>query len=160
MKELEERRKQPLQNYQQNYTMTQNPEQVSQFQPLFHNVYGSPVYVPSNVFHLYNNTTTYFSPVASPSPSTSSLQPLLQLGCANYNSPIEDEFEDDESANQQKNEEKNFLVESQNILNNLREQQQQPKKKTDIELLIELVRSYPCIWNLKIDVHKDTLQRN
>ena len=53
------------------------------------------------------------------------------------------EFEDDESANQQETEESNFLIGSQNILNSLRQQQQQLKKKTnklDIELLIELVK--------------------
>ena len=31
LKELEEHRKQPFHHYQQNSTMTQNPEQVSQF---------------------------------------------------------------------------------------------------------------------------------
>ena len=31
VKELEEQRKQPFRNCQQNYTMTQNSEQVSQF---------------------------------------------------------------------------------------------------------------------------------
>ena len=48
--------------------------------------------------------------------------------CA-YNSRIEDEFEDDESANQQETEENNFLIGSQNIIDSLREQQQQPKKR-------------------------------
>ena len=48
--------------------------------------------------------------------------------CA-YNSRIEDEFEDDESANQQETEENNFLVGSQNIIDSLSEQQQQPKKR-------------------------------
>ena len=48
--------------------------------------------------------------------------------CA-YNSRIEDEFEDDESANQQETKENNFLVGSQNIINSLREQQQEPKKR-------------------------------
>ena len=32
VKELEEHKKQPFHNYQQNYTMTRNPEQGSQFQ--------------------------------------------------------------------------------------------------------------------------------
>ena len=64
-----------------------------------------------------------------PSLSTSSLKLSSQQRCANYNSHIEDEFENDESANQQETEESNFLVKSQNILNSLREQQQQPKKK-------------------------------
>ena len=86
VKELEEDRKQPFHNYQQNYTMTQNPEQVSQFQPQFENVYGSAVYVPPHIFHHYNNTRTSFSSAASPSPSTSSLKSLMQLGCAIYNS--------------------------------------------------------------------------
>ena len=163
VKELEEHRRQPLHNYQQNYTMTQNPEQVSQFQPQFQNKYGTPVYVPPAVFYHYNNTTTSFSPVASPSPSTSSLQLLPQLGCANYNSHSEDKFEDDKSANQQETEENKFLIGSQNILNSLREQQQRPKKKTntlDIGLLIELVRSYSCIWNVKLNIHKNNLKRN
>ena len=53
------------------------------------------------------------------------------------------------------------MVGSQNILNHLREQQEPPKKKNtfDIELLIELERSYPCIWNVKLSVHKDNLKR-
>ena len=33
VKELEKYRKQPFHNYQQNYAMAQNPEQVNQFQP-------------------------------------------------------------------------------------------------------------------------------
>ena len=46
---------------------------------------------------------------------------IFKLECASYNSYIEEEFEDDETANQQENEENNFLVGSQNILNSLRE---------------------------------------
>ena len=103
MKELEEHRKQPFHNHQQNYTMTQNPEQVSQFQPQFQNIFGTPVYVPPHVFHHYNNTES-FSPSAFPSSSTSTLQSLSQLEYANDNSHIEDEFEDGESANQQETE--------------------------------------------------------
>ena len=151
MKELEEHKKQPFHNHQQNYTITQNPDQVSQSQPQFQNIYGTPMYVPRHVFHHYNITAS-FSPAAFPSSSTFSLQLLSQLGCANYNSHIEDYFEDDKSVNQQETEENNFLVGSQNILNSLREQLQQPKKKTntlDIEFLTELVRSYPCIRNVK-----------
>ena len=114
-----------------------------------------PVYcVSPHVFQHYNKITTSFSPAASPSPSTSSLQSLLQLGCANYNSCIDDEFEDDESTNQQKIEENNFLVGSQNISNSLREQQQQPNKKTnalDIESLIEILRSCLCFWKVKLN---------
>ena len=105
------------------------------------------MYVPPHVFHHYNNTTTSFSPAASPSPSTSLLQSLSQLGCANYNSHIENEFADDESANQQETKRIKSWLEAK-TLNSLREQQQQPKKKIntlDIELLIELIRSYPCI---------------
>ena len=37
-----------------------------------------------------------------------------------------------------------------------------PHQKTntlDVELLIELVRCYPCIWNVKLNVLKDTLKR-
>ena len=82
------------------------------------------------------------------------MQSLSQLGCANYNSCIDDEFEDDESTNQQKIEENNFLVGSQNISNSLREQQQQPNKKTntlDIESLIEILRSYLCFWKVKLN---------
>ena len=66
------------------------------------NLYSSPVFVPSHVFHHFNNATASFSPVASPSASTSSLQPLSQLDYANYIFRIEDEFEDAESTNQQK----------------------------------------------------------
>ena len=120
--------------------MTQNPEKVSQFQPRFKNVYGSPVYVRPHAFHHYNNAITSFSPEASPSPSTPSLKLSSQQRCANYNSHIEDEFENDKSANQQETEESNFLVRSQSILNSLREQQQQPKKKTNT-IDIELIRS-------------------
>ena len=136
-----------------NYTTTQNPKQVSQFKPQFRNIHGSPMYVPPHVFHHYNSTTTSFSPAASPPTSTFSLQSLSQLGCANYNSHTEDEFEDDKSANQQETDENNISLGNQNILNRSREQQQQPKKKTntlDIDLLMELVRNYPCIWNVKL----------
>ena len=48
------------------------------------------------------------------------------------------------------------------ILKQFKRTKQQLKKNTnthDIELLIELLRSYPCIWNLKLNVHKDTLKR-
>ena len=68
------------------------------------------MYVPSHVIQHYNNIATSFSPAASSPPSTSSLQSLLQLGCANCNSYIQDGFEDGESANQQETEENNFLV--------------------------------------------------
>ena len=54
---------------------------------------------------------------------------MSQLECANYNSHIEDEFEDNETANQQETEGNKLLIGSQNILNSLRAQQQQPKKK-------------------------------
>ena len=60
VKDFEEHRKQLFHNYQQNYTMTQNPEQVSQCQPQFQKVYDSPVYVPLHIFHYYINTTTSF----------------------------------------------------------------------------------------------------
>ena len=43
VKELEEHRKQLFHSYQQNYAMTQNPEQVSQCQTQFQKVYDSPV---------------------------------------------------------------------------------------------------------------------
>ena len=68
------------------------------------------MYFPSHVFQHYNNTAKSFSPAASSPPSTSSLQSLLQLECANYNSHIQDGFEDVESANQQETEENNSLV--------------------------------------------------
>ena len=72
---------------------------------------------------------------------------MSRLGCANYNSHFEDEFEDNESANQQETEGNKLLIGSQNILNSLRAQQQQPKKKTlVIELSIELVRSYTSVY--------------
>ena len=72
---------------------------------------------------------------------------MSQLECANYNSHIEDEFEDNETANQQETEGNKLLIGSQNILNSLRAQQQQPKKKTlVIELSIELVRSYTSVY--------------
>ena len=73
------------------------------------------------------------------------------------NSHNEYEFEDDESANQQETEDNNFLVGRQNILNSLREPRQQPKKKKntfDIELLIELVRRYTCIWKVKLSIQR------
>ena len=54
---------------------------------------------------------------------------MSQLECANYNSHIEDEFKDNETANQQETEGNKLLIGSQNILNSLRAQQQQPKKK-------------------------------
>ena len=84
------------------------------------------MYLLPHVFHHHNNATvsfslSSFSPSISPLPSTSSLQSSLQLECTDYNSYIEEEFEDDETANQQENEENNFLVGSQNILNSLRE---------------------------------------
>ena len=72
---------------------------------------------------------------------------MSRLGCANYNSHFEDEFEDNESANQQETEGNKLLIGSQNILNSLRAQQQQPKKKTlVIELSIELVRSHTSVY--------------
>ena len=64
---------------------------------------------------------------------------MSQLECANYNSHIEDEFEDNETANQQETEGNKLLIGSQNILNSWRAQQQQPKKTLDIKLFIEKI---------------------
>ena len=118
----------------------------------------SPVYLPRHLFASNFNLPMATQQQLEPQPSTSSY--AFQQQFQHQRIGEEEEFLSQQTE-ENENEEDSFHIESQNILDSLKKKPVEKKiSHIDNEMLIELVRSYPCIWNVKLNVHKDALKKD
>ena len=120
----------------------QNQQRYYGSQQQQQNCYGSPVYAP----------------VTSPSASISS--PPDNDASSNAENQTQQEQQETFNTDDFNQQEDSFISQSRNMLSNMIQERNNSNQTTfDSEMFIDLVKSYPCLWNVTLNVHKDINKR-